>query len=92
MTKHNTLVKSENEGLLKVSNAVKEEQRQAVKIALEHNEYPSDEVLRQFEGDPDVDWEIQFMRIICQDSQLMQTFSDALHDNLAEETEMVRFP
>ena len=85
--KLDALVKSENEGLLKVSNAVKEEQRQAVKEALEHNEYPSDEVLRQFEGDPDVDWEMQFRRIICQDSQLMQTFSDALHDKLAEETE-----
>ena len=81
--KLDALVKSENEGLLKVSNAVKEDQRQAVKTALEHNEYPSDEVLRQFAGDPDVDWEMRFRRIIRQDPKITEMFNET-YDDLTE--------
>jgi hypothetical protein len=70
--------------LFKVSNAIKEEQRQAVKDALLNHEYPSDSVLRQFAGDSDIDWEIQFRRIFSQDRQLVETFRDA-YDQFIEE-------
>lgn len=64
--------------LFKVSNAVKQEQKATVSDALKNHEYPSDEVLEQFKGDPDIDWEIQFRRIMIQDPDIYKLFEKAI--------------
>ncbi|ADY13691.1 hypothetical protein [Sphaerochaeta globosa] len=62
-----------------------------VKQMLANNEYPSDSDLQQHAGDPDVDWEIQFRRIMTQDIDVFHAFEKALDkatDKLGDDAEL----
>jgi hypothetical protein len=48
------------------------------KRSLENHYYVPDSTLKALEGDPDVDWEIQFRRIMLQDPTIFKTFQRAL--------------
>nr|WP_321298322.1 hypothetical protein [uncultured Sphaerochaeta sp.] len=61
--------------LAKISSAVSLDQ---IKSQLANNEYPADRDLMQHAGDPDVDWEIQFRRIMLQDPDVFKAFNKAL--------------
>ncbi|MBJ2354917.1 hypothetical protein, partial [Sphaerochaeta sp. S2] len=61
------------------------------KRSLENHYYVPDSTLKALEGDPDVDWEIQFRRIMLQDPTLFKTFQRALktvEDGLSGEQEV----
>ncbi|NLF35441.1 MAG: hypothetical protein GX585_05690, partial [Clostridiales bacterium] len=57
-----------------------------VKTMLRNGGYPSDRDLELHKGDPAVDWEIQFRRVLNQDATLVELFQDA-YDKLLVELE-----
>lgn len=55
-----------------------------VKKLLANGGYPTDEELQKYQGDPDINWEIQFRKIYNQDQDLID-FVTSAYDKLIEE-------